>query len=124
MLDVHDMNVTNLYGTSFRGSPVSISQCTSFSGGGTPSNCTNSEVQIYDITVQNLTGTTESSTVASLQCSAVKPCYNIALEDIDLTLTTNSSAEATSYLCSEVEDMIGFNCTGDACVGSSGTGEC
>lgn len=118
------MNVTNLSATALRGAAISISQCTAFSGGGTPSNCTNSEVQIHDITVQNLVGTTASDDVASLQCSAVKPCYNIALEDIDLTPTTNSSEQVTGYLCSEVEDNIGFNCTGSACVGSSDTGEC
>lgn len=124
MSDVSNMNVTNLSATALRGAAVSISQCTAFSGGGIPPNCTNSEVQIHDITVQNLSGTTTSDDVASLQCSAVKPCYNIALEDTDLTLTTHSSARVTEYLCSEVENTIGFNCTGSACVGSSGTGEC
>lgn len=123
-LDVSNMNVTNLSATALRGAAVSISQCTAFSGGGTPTNCTNSEVQIHDIMVQNLTGTTSSDDVASLQCSAVKPCYNIALEDIDLTLTTNTSAQVTEYLCSEVQNAISFNCTGSACVGSSDTGEC
>lgn len=118
------MNVTNLSATALRGAAVSISQCTAFSGGGTPSNCTNSEVQIHDITVQNLHGTTNSENVASLQCSAVKPCYQIALEDIDLVLATNTSEQATEYLCSEVESTIGFNCTGEACVGSSATGSC
>lgn len=118
------MNVTNLSATALRGAAVSISQCTAFSGGGTPTNCTNSEVQIHDITVQALRGTTVSDDVASLQCSAVKPCYNIALEDVSLTLTTNTSAQVTGYLCSEVENAIGFLCTGSACVGSSGTGEC
>lgn len=122
MSDVSNMNVTNLSATALRGAAVSISQCTTFSGSGIPSICNNSEVQIHDITVQNLSGTTTSDDVASLQCSAVKPCYNIALED--LTLTTNSSAQVTEYLCSEVDNTIGFNYTGSACVGSSDTGEC
>lgn len=117
------MTVTSLSATSLRGAAVAISQCTAFKGGGTPSNCSNSEVQIHDITVRGLTGTTKSGNVATLQCSAVKPCYNIDLEDIDLTLTT-SATEVTGYLCSEVVDNIGFNCTGSACVGSSATGEC
>ncbi|CAN8098540.1 unnamed protein product [Discula destructiva] len=121
--DVSNMNVSNLAANALRGAAVSISQCTSFSGGGTPSNCSNSELQIHDIAVTNLTGTTQSSSVASLQCSAVKPCYNIALTDINLRVAS-SSAYAASYLCSEVEDTIGFNCTGSACVSSSATGEC
>lgn len=116
------MSVTSLSASYLRGAAISISQCTSFSGGGVPTNCTNSEVQIHDITVKNLTGTSSSSDVASLQCSAVKPCYNITLEDIDLTKT--SGTDITGYLCSEVENNVGFNCTGSACVGTSGTGEC
>ncbi|KAF3761416.1 family 28 glycoside hydrolase [Cryphonectria parasitica EP155] len=120
--DVSNMNVTSLYASSLRGAAVAISQCTTFSGGGTPANCTNSEVQIHDITVQGLSGTSESDDVASLQCSAVKPCYDIAIEDITLTLA--GGTEATEYLCSEVESNTGFNCTGSACVGSSATGEC
>lgn len=118
------MNVTNLSVDALTAGAVTIGSCTSFSGGGEPANCTNSEVQIYDINVRGLTGTVGTDTVASLQCSAVRPCYNIALEDVDLTLTTNSSAEATGYLCSEVVDNIGFNCTGSACEDSSATGQC
>lgn len=117
------MNVTNLVATQLLGAPVSISQCTSFSGGGTPSNCSNSELQIHDITITNLTGTASSTTVASLQCSAVKPCYNIGLEGIGLRVVATSTS-VTEYLCAEVESPIGFNCTGSACVGSSATGEC
>lgn len=116
------MTVTNLTTAGLTAAAVSIGSCTTFSGGGTPANCTNSQVQIHDIVVRGLTGTTKSDDVASLQCSAVKPCYNIALEGVDLT--TDDSEEATSYLCSEVVDNVGFNCTGSACVDSSATGQC
>ena len=65
------MHFNNLTTTSLRGSAVAISQCTRFSGAPGDGNCTNSQFQIRDITVANLKGTTESSRVASLQCSAV-----------------------------------------------------
>lgn len=117
------MTITNLTATALRGAAFTISQCTSFSGGGTPSNCSNSEMEIRDITVDGLSGTTASTSVASLQCSAVKPCTNIGLFDIDLTLTSNGTG-AAAYLCSEVVDNVGFTCTGPACVGSSDTGGC
>lgn len=120
-VDVSNMTVNSLTTSALTGAAVSISQCTSFSGGGTPANCTNSEVHIHDITVRGLRGTTSSENVASLQCSAVKPCSDIDLEDMDLT---NGGSQATGYLCSEVVDNVGFNCTGPACVGSSATGEC
>lgn len=116
------MTVTNLTASALGGAAVSISQCTSFSGGGTPANCTNSEVHIHDITVRGLAGTTASANVASLQCSAVRPCSNIALEGVDLV--TGGGSRAAGYLCSEVVGNVGFNCTGSACVGSSATGEC
>lgn len=123
LLDASNMTVKHIVANEITGAAVSIGQCTTFSSSNTPTNCSNSEVQIHDIAVTNLTGTTTSSNVASLQCSAVKPCYNIELEDIDLRI--NSSATyATGYLCAEVEDAIGFSCTGSACVNSSATGEC
>lgn len=118
------MTVTSLVANGLKGAAVSISQCTTFSSSNTPTNCSNSEVQIHDIAVTNLTGTTTSPDVASLQCSAVKPCYNIALQGIDLTTASSNGTEVTGYLCAEVVDPIGFTCTGSACVNSSATGEC
>lgn len=116
------MTVSNLTTSGLTAAAISIGSCTSFSGGGTPANCTNSQVQIHDIVVRGLRGTTESDIVASLQCSAVRPCFNIELEDVDLS--TSASEEASRYLCSEVVDNIGFTCTGSACVNSSATGQC
>lgn len=123
MLDASNMTVDSLVANGLTGAAVSIGQCTTFSSSDIPANCSNSKVQIHDIAVTNLTGTTTSSNVASLQCSAVKPCYNIALQEIDLTIASNGT-EAAGYLCAEVEDPIGFTCTGSACVNSSATGEC
>lgn len=121
--DASNLSVNHLVANGLKGAAVSIGQCTTFSSSDIPANCSNSEVQIHDIAVTNLTGTTTSSDVASLQCSAVKPCYNIALQDIDLTIESNGT-EAVGYLCAEVDDPVGFACTGSACVNSSATGEC
>ncbi|KAL4946308.1 hypothetical protein BDV06DRAFT_218438 [Aspergillus oleicola] len=116
-----NMLFRNLSATDLRGSAVAISQCTRFSGAPGDGNCTNSQFQIKDITVANLTGTTESVRVASLQCSAVAPCTNIGLLGIDLELSNGTQAE--SYLCGNVERPRGFNCTGEVCEGGSSTGE-
>ncbi|KAJ4393820.1 hypothetical protein N0V93_003035 [Gnomoniopsis smithogilvyi] len=121
--DVSNMTIENLVTNGITGAAVTIGQCTTFSSSDVPTNCTNSLVQIHDVAVTNVTGTTKSADVASLQCSAVKPCYNIELQDIELRLVSTTTY-AADYLCSEVEDNIGFNCTGSACVDSSSTGEC
>ncbi|KAL4957483.1 pectin lyase fold/virulence factor [Aspergillus filifer] len=116
-----NMLFKDLTATDLRGSAVAISQCTRFSGAPGDGNCTNSQFQIRDITVANLSGTTESDRVASLQCSAVAPCTNIGLLGIDLELSNGTAAE--SYLCGNVERPRGFNCTGGVCEGGSATGE-
>lgn len=121
-IDAEDLVMKNLKVTGLRGGAVTISQCTRFSGAPGSGNCTNSEFQIRDITVDGLVGTTKDSRVASFQCSAVKPCTNLALFNIDLKLA--SGVEADRYLCGNVVDPRGFNCTGPACVGGSATGGC
>lgn len=122
-IDVSNMTIENLVTNGIGGAAVSIGQCTTFSSSSVPTNCSNSLVQIHDVAVTNVTGTTKSTDVASLQCSAVKPCYNIELDDINLRIASTATY-AAEYLCAEVEDTIGFNCTGSACVDSSATGEC
>lgn len=63
--------------------------------------------------------------MASFQCSAVEPCHDIAIVNATLTEVGGSSDNSTvAYLCGNVEDPIGWNCTGDACVGGSATGQC
>ncbi|KAK7019135.1 alpha-L-rhamnosidase rgxB [Favolaschia claudopus] len=106
--------------TALRASIVAFSQCTTFSGA--PANCTNSPFQIRDITVTGIQGTSNSPRVASLQCSAVAPCDNIALSEIDITLSNGT--QISQYLCGNVENPRGFNCTGPVCVGPSAAGEC
>ncbi|KAF5519098.1 Alpha-L-rhamnosidase rgxB [Colletotrichum aenigma] len=117
-----DMSFNNLTVKGMRGAAVAISQCTRFSGAPGVGNCTNSQFQIRDITVDGMSGTTKSSRVASLQCSAVAPCINIGLFDVDLRFDNGTAA--ASYLCGHAENPLGFECTGTPCVGGSATGEC
>ncbi|KAL4925422.1 pectin lyase fold/virulence factor [Aspergillus undulatus] len=107
--------------TSLRGSAVAISQCTRFIGAPGDGNCTNSQFQIRDITVANLNGTTESGRVTSFQCSAVAPCTNLGLFDVDLEFGNGTKAD--SYLCGNVVSPRGFECNGEVCEGGSSTGE-
>ncbi|KAL3465890.1 pectin lyase fold/virulence factor [Aspergillus heterothallicus] len=101
-----DMLFKNLDATGLRGSAVAISQCTRFSGAPGQGNCTNSQFQIRDITVANLRGTTESERVASLQCSAVAPCTNLGMLNIDLEF--GNGTQAGEYLCGNVKNPRGF----------------
>jgi hypothetical protein len=117
-----EMKITNITATGLRGAAFAISQCTRFSGAPGQGNCTNSEFQIKNVEIDGLSGTSASTRVASLQCSAVAPCTNITIVDTALHLSNGTAAEA--YLCGNVENPIGFNCTGTPCVGGSATGEC
>lgn len=121
-LDISDLYLTDLKATSLRGSAIAISQCTRFKGAPGDGNCTNSQFQLRDITVTNLSGTSAKSRVASLQCSAVAPCTRITLSDIDLQLANGTTA--AEYLCGNVKEARGFECTGPVCEGGSSTGEC
>ncbi|KAI0891053.1 galacturan 1,4-alpha-galacturonidase B [Annulohypoxylon nitens] len=117
-----DMYFGDLFTRELRGAAISISQCTRFSGAPGDGNCTNSEFEILDITVNNMSGTTKSNQIASLQCSAVKPCADIGLFDVNLKFDNGTAAAA--YLCGNAESPRGFNCTGEPCVGGSATGGC
>ena len=116
------MTFKNVTTRGLRKSAFAISQCTRFSGAPGEGNCTNSPFQIRDIAVHGLTGTAKVSDVASLQCSAVAPCANIGIFDVDLRLDNGTAA--TEYLCGNAEDPEGFTCTGEPCVGGSADGEC
>lgn len=106
--------------TNLRSAPFTISQCTTFSGA--KGNCTSSKFQIYDISFKSIQGTTSGTTdVASFQCSAVEPCKNLTITDVDLVLASNGT-KVNQYLCGNVENPAGWSCTGDVCVGSSSTG--
>jgi hypothetical protein len=117
-----EMKLTNLTTTGLRGAAIAISQCTRFSGAPGQGNCTNSEFQIKNLEIDGLSGTSKSTRVASLQCSAVAPCTNISIVNTALHLINGTDVEG--YLCGNVANPIGFNCTGAPCVGGSATGEC
>lgn len=117
-----DISAEDLTAAGLRGAAVAISQCTRFSGAPGDGNCTNSQFQIRNLEVKNLSGTTESSRVASLQCSAEAPCTGIGLVDVDLRF--ENGTQAGEYLCGNVQEEYGFECTGEPCEGGSATGEC
>ncbi|KAF7190679.1 Alpha-L-rhamnosidase rgxB [Pseudocercospora fuligena] len=90
-----------------------LAQCTNYEGqqGG----CDTSKFQISDIHWGNAQGSLKGDRVATLQCSAAAPCYNIELFN-NYLWALDQDIQATSYLCEAVENTIGFNCTG-ACDG-------
>ena len=115
------MNFTNLKGENFGKPPIAISQCTTFSSEG--GDCENSEFEIRDITVTGLSGSGQSTAVASLQCSAVAPCSDIEIKDVDLT-NADGEEVVEEYLCLNANNLQGFECTGEACAESNDTGGC
>jgi len=99
-----------------RTEPFSISQCTSYSGADV--SCDTSKFKISNIILSNISGSVDSDTVAVMQCSAdADGCDGITIENITVT-DTSSAANATypdayRYLCSNVNNPIGFSCTGN-----------
>ncbi|EJD52417.1 pectin lyase-like protein [Auricularia subglabra TFB-10046 SS5] len=98
-----------------------ISQCTTFSG--SAGDCNSSQFQVRDIRFSNIRGTVSTPNVALLQCSAAAPCRDIVIEDVQVANWENSTS-AAGFLCSNVQDHIGFVCTGPACDKPSSTAEC
>ncbi|KAA8570045.1 hypothetical protein EYC84_002382 [Monilinia fructicola] len=94
---------------SLRGPPFSITQCTTFSG--TAGNCSSSAFQLSDLKMYNISGSMTNPT-ASYQCSAVAPCSNITMENINVK-DANGTAGA-GYRCTNVVETTGFTCTGAA----------
>ena len=119
-IDASDMSFEGFSATGLRGPAFAISQCTTFSG--SSGNCTSSKFQLRDLVFGDISGTSSSADVASLQCSAVELCENITITGVDLVLSNGTAVD--EYLCGNVEGTTGFNCTGDVCVGSSATGGC
>ncbi|KAI5310746.1 hypothetical protein KEM55_002649 [Ascosphaera atra] len=110
---------TNLHLKDLRGTPFTISQCTTYDGANP--NCTSSKFQVRDEYFANITGSQKSGVIASFQCSAVAPCKNIQFEDVSIK---NGSEKANQWLCGHFEDPKGWKCTGKACEGPSDTGGC
>ncbi|KAH7397380.1 extracellular exo-polygalacturonase-like protein [Pyrenochaeta sp. MPI-SDFR-AT-0127] len=116
------MTLKNLTTKAMRGGGFTVSQCTRFSGAPGVGNCTNSQFQVRDVTIDGFKGTTRDRRVLSLQCSAVAPCTNIALSDVDIRYSNGTTVP--NYLCGNVVGNRGWNCTGPVCVGGSATGGC
>ncbi|KAK4497820.1 hypothetical protein PRZ48_010474 [Zasmidium cellare] len=91
-------------------------QCTSYSG--QTGDCDTSKFQITDMNWGNARGTLKGDRVATLQCSGAAPCTDINLYDNDLQ-ALDQNIPATSYLCDNVDDPQGFECTGP-CNGQCG----
>ncbi|CAG8077301.1 unnamed protein product [Penicillium nalgiovense] len=117
-----EMKLTTLTTTGLRGAAFAIGLCTRFEGAPGDGNCTDSKFQIKNIEIDGLSGTSESTRLPSLQCSAVAPCTNITV--VDGTLHLDSGTAVSEYLCGNVANPTGFNCTGVPCVGGTATGEC
>ncbi|KAH7139579.1 extracellular exo-polygalacturonase-like protein [Dendryphion nanum] len=116
------MVLKNLTTKGMRGGAFTISQCTRFSGAPGVGNCTNSQFQVKDVSIDGMKGTSRDRRVVSLQCSAVAPCTDIHLQDVDLKYSNGS--QIANYLCGNVGAKEGFECTGPVCVGGSATGGC
>ena len=86
-----------------------ITQCTSYNGAS--GGCDSSEFNIRDLRLLNWTGTAASDVVSDIQCSAASPCTGIVIEDVEIIDSVNGTRPA-NYLCDNVVDPTGFNCTG------------
>ena len=117
-----DMTFTNIYTNDLGAAAVALSQCTSFAATSVPPNCTDSLFEIRDIAFHGIRGTLNSPDAGSFQCSALAPCKNIGMFDVNLKQMNGSAAN--QYLCGNLENPEGFKCTGPACVGSSASGQC
>ncbi|OMP83115.1 Alpha-L-rhamnosidase rgxB [Diplodia seriata] len=85
-------------------------QCTSYNGA--TGGCDSSAFNIRDLVLRNWSGTTTSDVNVAIQCSARSPCTGIRAEGVELWDTVNGTTPA-NWLCSNVVDPVGFNCTGE-----------
>jgi hypothetical protein len=89
--------------------PWWVTQCTSYNG--VEGGCDTSLFKIENMRWGDAKGTTRGLNVASLQCSGAVNCTGVHMFKNDLTVQKNGT-KATEYLCSNVHDPRGFNCTG------------
>lgn len=83
-----------------------ISSCLGQWGSGP--GCDSSNFSVSDIKLSGIEGSLTTEDVVSLQCSSKAPCPGIELENIRLSVNGTTPA----YLCSNVSQPIGFDCTG------------
>lgn len=107
--DIRNITLTSFNLTGARSSPLSISQCTSYSGGG--GDCDTSQFKISDVSLTGISGSVETDVVANMQCSAAADgCEGIVIDGVAVEY---DGEVANEYLCSNVEQPVGFECTGD-----------
>ncbi|KIW77231.1 hypothetical protein Z517_09677 [Fonsecaea pedrosoi CBS 271.37] len=102
------------------GQPISITQCVY---GHDPSVCDTSELQISDVTWQNITGTSHFDVASIIHCSPLVPCPGLKFIDVNIT-TVNASLGRPSLpqvnLCANMVNQnvtTGENATGIPCHG-------
>ncbi|KAF2167153.1 glycoside hydrolase family 28 protein [Zasmidium cellare ATCC 36951] len=71
--------------------------------------CETSEFQVSNLQIRNVTGSLSTDAVVSLQCSGAAPCQDVDIEDVNVTVP---DGETPQYLCDNVDDPDGFECTG------------
>ncbi|GAB7352173.1 hypothetical protein MBLNU459_g2654t1 [Dothideomycetes sp. NU459] len=86
-----------------------ITQCTSYNG--QTGSCDTSKFNIHNVHLANWSGSQNSPNVATLQCSAASPCYNVSIHNVTVENLTNNTI-ANQYQCDSVMNPSGFNCTG------------
>lgn len=91
-----------------RTSPLSITQCTSFSGH-SGENCDTSQFKIKGIAWKNFTGTSAGSYIGKFDCSSgAGGCTNITIENMQLK--SSAGDVLTRYTCDHVYNTTGFTC--------------
>ncbi|KAJ7054495.1 glycoside hydrolase family 28 protein, partial [Mycena amicta] len=91
---VRDIAWTDCTFSGINGSPVEITQCTSFSGA--TGQCDTSTLQISNITWSGLHGSIRGTNIASLQCSAAAPCQDLKI--LDSTFITGTNKTGTNFV--------------------------
>lgn len=86
-----------------------ITQCTSYNSA--TGDCDTSLFNIRNLKIEDWHGNGVSDVVADIQCSAASPCTGFEIEGINIVDTVNNTAPY-NYLCDNVVDPVGFNCTG------------
>ncbi|CAE6538634.1 unnamed protein product [Rhizoctonia solani] len=104
---VGNLAFTNFSLSRIRVMPVEITQCTSFQGA--TGGCDTSTLQISNITWGPMTGTTSYDVLASLQCSEAAVCKGLRFDNMSGIKGNSTSLKVN---CSNVENPVGFNCTG------------
>ncbi|KAK4631571.1 Alpha-L-rhamnosidase rgxB [Fulvia fulva] len=89
---------------------LAVTQSTSYNSAS--GNCDTSEFNLRDVTLKNWAGTTTSGVMADIQCSAASPCTGFTIEDMGGIVDTVNATIPAIYLCDNVVDPVGFNCTG------------